>query len=543
MSILKHLFLPLFCTLVCHVASGYLSNFIFPWLNAEGKQSHSCGAHRGYKGEESCQFAYSGDSSLQYYLFMMLNPVIICLAMVLYDPEDSFVTYLKLPFTICKDMIKGIEVGWVKTSVVHRSILEDLVRNLKYKPYTVHTIDGYHVCFEDHFCIGNGSNGTEVFVGLGNDGDEVAVKRVNSKFSSMVDLEKEVLSRLKDNPNILTYRFKTTESKRFAYLVTDLQDKNLKQYVSSKEVSLPDLQKNGPFILRQILLGMNALHDENILHRDLKPENVLVNFQGKVASTNPKVVLGDFDICRKLQEGQETHFSIPRGADSWRALESLPDADDDDPLSESNVNEVSYTKKSDIQVLGMLFYFVLTKGKHPFGKQEIFRPGNISLGKSDLSDLTDDVAKDLIQWMIKHDINERPTVNQCLKHPYVRSPEENFRLVKAVGNEMEIKTKKKDSAVVRELNQIQSLSNWSKQIDKEVYDKFNHPASRYYDNGAEFLRFIRNVTEHWDPAVSVQNGTPQAYFQRKFPKLPMIVHRILRKDSSWCERDSLKDFF
>ena len=433
-------------------------------------------------------------------------------------------------------------MGWVKTSVLHRDILEDLVKNLKYKPYTVKTIDGYHVCFEDRFCIGSGSNGTEVFVGLGNDGDEVAVKRVDSKFSSMVDLEREVLSRLKDNPNVLTYRFKPTESKRYAYLVTDLQDENLKRFVLSKKVSLADLLENGPFILRQILLGMNALHDENILHRDLKPENVLVNFQGKEGNTNPKVVLGDFGICRKLQEGQETHFSIPRGADSWRALESLPNADDDDPSAESNV-EVWYTKKSDIQVLGMLFYFVLTKGKHPFGRQEIFIPGNISLGKSDLSDLTDDVAKDLIEWMIEHDINERPTVNQCLKHPYVRSPEANFRLVRVVGNEMEIKTKNQDSVVVKELNQIQSLSNWSEQIDKEVYDKFNHPASRYYDNGAELLRFIRNVTEHWDPAVRLEDGTPQAYFQRKFPKLPMIVHRILREDSSWRERDSLKDFF
>ena len=145
--------------------------------------------------------------------------------------------------------------------------------------------------------------------------------------------------------------------------------------------------------------------------------------------------------------------------------------------------------------------------------------------------------------MIKHDINERPTVNQCLKHPYVRSPEENFRLVRAVGNEMEIKAKKQDSVVVQELNQIQSLSSWSEQLDKEVYHKFNHPASRYIDNGAELLRFIRNVTEHWDSAVPVEDGTPQAYFQRKFPQLPMIVHRILRKHSSWRERDSLKDFF
>ena len=445
-------------------------------------------------------------------------------------------------FDVVSTIFAGIKVDWVKNSVVHQSILEDLVNILRYKPYKVVTIGGYHVCFEERFCIGKGSNGAEVFVGLGNDGVEVSVKRLDLKFSELVNDERDImnLANLKDNPNVLTYRFKI-ESKHYAHLITDLQDQNLKKYVLSKEVSLADLQGSGPYILRQILLGMKALHDENILHRDLKPENVLVNFQGKVASSNPKVVLGDFDICRKLLDGQEIHLSMPRGADSWRALESLPNAEDDNPLSESDVR-VSYTKKSDIQVLGMLFYFVLTKGRHPFGKQEIYRAGNIGNGTSDLSELTNDVAKDLIEWMIKHDIEKRPTVKQCLKHPYVRSPEENFRLLRAVGNEMEIKTRNQDSDVVKELSQAQSLTNWSKQIDKELYDKFNHPAIPYHNNAAGLLRFIRNVTEHWNPAVSVEGGTPQAYFQRRFAELPMIVHRILR-NSSWPERNSLNEFF
>ena len=107
MSIVKHLSIALLCNLVCHVASRILNNFIFPWLNAEEKQSHSCGAHHGYKGEESCYHS-THDSSLQYYLFIMLNSVMLSvLAMGHYDTEDTVVTYLKLPFTICRNMIKG----------------------------------------------------------------------------------------------------------------------------------------------------------------------------------------------------------------------------------------------------------------------------------------------------------------------------------------------------------------------------------------------------------------------------------------------------
>ena len=30
------------------------------------------------------------------------------------------------------------------------------------------------------------------------------------------------------------------------------------------------------FIIKQILLGLEALHKENIMHRDLKPDNILM---------------------------------------------------------------------------------------------------------------------------------------------------------------------------------------------------------------------------------------------------------------------------
>lgn len=43
-------------------------------------------------------------------------------------------------------------------------------------------------------------------------------------------------------------------------------------------------------ILRQILSGLSALHEEGIIHRDLKPENVLLTYEGE---EDVKVVVGD----------------------------------------------------------------------------------------------------------------------------------------------------------------------------------------------------------------------------------------------------------
>jgi serine/threonine-protein kinase/endoribonuclease IRE1 len=401
----------------------------------------------------------------------------------------------------------------------------------------VEKIGGYYVCFEDRFCIGEGSKETEVFVGLGTDGVEVAIKRVDLECSDFAENEKEILNtpRSVENPNVLNYRF-YFESSEHAYIVTDLQEENLNQFVLSEDRSLAKLQNKGPTILRQILSGINALHDEDILHRDLRPKNILVNFEGKM-------ILTGFGICRRLQPGHTAHQSIIRGTIGWMALESLPNDDDSSPL-DSEI-KVRYMKKSDVQVLGMLFYYILTKGKHPFGKWNFIVLSNISSGESNLTELEDPVAKDLIQWMLQHNITERPTVKQCLKHPYLMSPEDNFKFLTAVGNEMEIKTKDSNSIVVQTLNMEASLATppWCEKIDGEIYSYFSRHCNRYSDNGAELLRFIRNVAAHWPAQFLDKFDTPQAYFLEVFPTLPMIVHNILRKYPDWCHRDTLRQFF
>jgi serine/threonine-protein kinase/endoribonuclease IRE1 len=404
----------------------------------------------------------------------------------------------------------------------------------------------YQVCFEDDFRIGEGSNGTEVFLGLSTDGLEAAIKRLPMKFENnkFAENEKALLNspKLVESPHVLNYRF-YFQNKQYAYIVTDLQEENLKQFVHSKKVD--KLQNEGPTILREILSGVGALHADNILHRDLKPENVLVNFEGTM-------VLADFGICRRLQPDQTTHESVIRGTDKWRALESIPTDDDYNQQSPYHSVKVRYKKESDVQTLGMIFFYILTQGNHPFGTWNFDVLSNIKRGKSNLAELTDLIAKDLIEWMLQYNLTLRPTVEQCRKHPYFTYPGEKFELLKAV--ETEIKTEKENRkkenrkmennnsevGIVGELNQ---LPPWSKQIDDKLYNHFTRPHNRYSDNGAELLRFIRNASEHW-PAPFLQTlGTPQAYFLKVFPKLPMIVHKIVRKYPDWCRRETLKRFF
>ena len=85
------------------------------------------------------------------------------------------------------------------------------------------------------------------------------------------------------------------------------------------------------------------------------------------------------------------------------------------------------TMKVDIFALGVLAYFVLSKGSHPFGNR-FKRNGNIVDGVFELDKvkhLPD--AYHLIASMINYDPDKRPTAVQVLSHPFFWSTEKKIQ--------------------------------------------------------------------------------------------------------------------
>ena len=440
-------------------------------------------------------------------------------------------------------LASNTEVQWTKTSIKHGSKMSEFVELLKTNPSKAKKIGTYCVWFDhDKFSIGQGSDGTKVYVGLSVDGFEVAVKCMDQeKCQQMGDNEKAILNcpNVRKEKHIVNYRFfdQPVQSKT-AYLVLDLHEESLRDYVENKERSLEQLEKEGPRIMCQILYGVRALHSCNpeILHRDLKPSNILVSVEGEM-------MLADFGISRTLPAECSTVRGGVSGTEGWMAVESLPNEDDDDDLD----IQVRYKKQSDIQVVGMLCYYVLTKGKHPYGTR-IHRNSNISKGNFDLKDLSDPCAIDLITWMLQHDPHKRPNVHECLKHPYLRKAEDNFNFVTRVGNEKEIKTKDATSVVVQELNKLPGMTNWLSVIETWVMNFMTARRTAYKNDAADLLRFMRNMATHWcdkTPPANVQStvSKPQEYCERKFPTLAVELHRVIRGQSDWTTREGLKEYF
>jgi serine/threonine-protein kinase/endoribonuclease IRE1 len=198
----------------------------------------------------------------------------------------------------------------------------------------------------------------------------------------------------------------------------------------------------------------------------------------------------------------------------------------------------------------MVAFYILTKGKHPFG-EEPDRDRNLLDGKAVYLDkLPDPAAKDLISWMLSHDPKDRPSADEALKHPYLQSKKDQFEMLCNVGNEEEIKTRDVRSDVVRMLNS--DHKDWRSPMNASILKYLcTDPLRgeiRYRSSWTDCLRLIRNVKVHWNhrprprPETFYVVGDPQEYFLNLFPNLPVVVHEIVRS-SDWKERPDLKEYF
>ncbi|KAK8846738.1 hypothetical protein IAR55_005825 [Kwoniella newhampshirensis] len=155
--------------------------------------------------------------------------------------------------------------------------------------------------------------------------------------------------------------------------------------------------------VRQILTGLNYLHEREIIHRDIKGANILVDNKGGIK-------ISDFGISKKVENNLMTGLRANRpslqGSVFWMAPEI--------------VKQTSYTSKADIWSVGCLVVEMLT-GTHPWADltqmQAIFRIGSLARPNTP-SDISPEAA-DLLKGTFEIDHNARPTAAQLLNHPFI----------------------------------------------------------------------------------------------------------------------------
>ena len=219
-----------------------------------------------------------------------------------------------------------------------------------------------------------------------------------------VQEEHEKLKRM-EHPSIVKY-FEIKQHGEFMYLALEVCDSDLDDYIKTKAPS--QTPRNLIDLFKQIALGIQYLHQENLIHRDIKPSNILVK-EYKSGSCQPK--LCDFGCAKQLEDGRIDYTdSLNRGSQGFVPQELL---------NEDFLQKVLQTigKAADVFPLGCILHMLLSTGKHPFG-DPVDRNSNIKHMKQAIIEIKliheagiANEAEDLVARMIDHDPKERHVNN------------------------------------------------------------------------------------------------------------------------------------
>lgn len=154
-------------------------------------------------------------------------------------------------------------------------------------------------------------------------------------------------------------------------------------------------------IMKELLFGLDFLHNEGKLHRDIKAANILLNNDGKVK-------LADFGVSAQLTNLKSQRHTFV-GTPYWMAPEVI----------EQN----GYDFKADIWSLGITAWELL-HGKVPLGEvhhmKVLFRIPKEPAPRLQGNQYSREY-KDFVHCCLQKDPEKRPSAGQLLKHKFIKS--------------------------------------------------------------------------------------------------------------------------
>ncbi|KAH3854167.1 hypothetical protein DPMN_096706, partial [Dreissena polymorpha] len=186
-------------------------------------------------------------------------------------------------------------------------------------------------------------------------------------------------------------------------------------------------------LFREIVEGLVHIHEQGMIHRDLKPVNIFLD-------SNDHVKIGDFglatsDILSKasIKENALVLTSAGDIHDYSSRSGSLGDGNLTgrvgtalyvSPEMMMQHSKVTYSQKVDIYSLGIIFFEMCYKPLDT-NMERVKVLGHLRTKDVIFPEDFDTVGKQLkiVQWLLNHDPNERPTSKELLQSEYMPPPQ------------------------------------------------------------------------------------------------------------------------
>jgi len=238
--------------------------------------------------------------------------------------------------------------------------------------------------------------------------EKVAVKFIEKKFVDQEELkllqrEIDIMARVQHR-NVLRL-FEIFDTAQQLSLVMELVNGGELFYKIVDKGSYSEMEARD--IVRQLVEGVDYLHNQGIAHRDLKPENLLCSEldDGKMV-----IKIADFGLSKAFSG--ESALETSCGTPDYAAPEVLR-------------MDGAYDKSVDLWSIGVITY-VLLCGFPPFyGKSQaqLFEKilnADFEFPEPEWTNISAE-AKDFINHLLILDVKQRYNTKQCLEHPWLKA--------------------------------------------------------------------------------------------------------------------------